>query len=121
MAQVLDLKVFRPEKRIFRLHDGDNVREIDVSRVPNDAVIAILGNMDTLAGMQSGKVDKEAMDTLIDIAVQTCRANDQEVTREWLMEQLDVFDIVKLIYFVIDPVIARLTEGGGSKKKKPET
>lgn len=120
MAKVLDLKVFKPEKRTFRLHDGDEVREIDVSRVPTDAVISILDNLELLEAMQRGKVDREAFEMLLGIAVATCRANDEEVTRDYLLDKLDVFGVVELIQFVIEPVLQRLTEGGKDSKKKSQ-
>ena len=121
MAQVLDLHVFKPEARTFRLHDGDKVREIDVSRVPTDAVISILDNLELLEAMQRGKVDREAFEMLLGIAVATCRANDEEITREYLVDKLDVFALVALIQFVMEPVLKKLTQPDDSKKNKRAT
>lgn len=117
MSKVLDLKVFKPEERHFRLLDADGkeVKKINVSRVPTDAVISILDNIDLLNKMQKGDVSREAFDMLLDVAVQTCQANDQEITREYLLEALDVFGLVELIMFIIEPVFSRMKEGGKKK------
>ena len=118
MGQILDLKVFKPEPRKFRVLDGEKViAEVDVSRVPTDSVISILANMDVLTKMEKGVVDHESFDILLDVAVRTCKANDESINREWLLDHLDVFGIVQLIIFIIQPVLNRLTEGGGTKKK----
>jgi hypothetical protein len=123
MSKVLDLKVFKPEDRVFRLLDeeGREVKSVNVSRVPTDAVISILDNMDVLIEMQKGNINKKAFNMLLDVAVDTCKANDEDVTREYLLEQLDIFGVVELIMFVIEPVMARLREGDKGSKKPEAT
>ena len=117
MGKVLDLKVFKPEARHFRLleSEGKEVKKIDVSRVPTDAVISILDNVDLLVKMQKGDVSREAFDMLLNVAVQTCQANDQEITRDYLLEALDVFGLVELIMFIIEPVFERMRNNGKKK------
>ncbi len=117
MGKVLDLKVFKPEERHFRLLDADGkeVKKIDVSRVPTDAVISVLDNVDLLAKMQKGEVSREAFDMLLDVAVKTCQANDEEITKDYLLEALDVFGLVELIMFIIEPVFARMKDEGKKK------
>ena len=119
MGKVLDLKVFKPEERHFRLLDtkGEEVKKINVSRVPTDAVISILDNVDLLVKMQKGEVNRKAFDMLLDVAVQTCQANDEEITREYLLEALDVFGLVELIMFIIEPVFERMKNDGKKKQK----
>lgn len=119
MAKVLDLKVFKPEERIFRLldEDGKEIKSVNVSRVPTDAVISILDNMDVLVGIQNGNVDSRAYDVLLDVVVRTCEANDNEVTKEYLLAQLDVFGLTELIMYIIEPVMEQMRSQGQSKKK----
>lgn len=108
--QILDLDNIIATTRIVKLAG----KEIDVSKIPSRVTLEIAGKSDVL---QSGSA--ESFPLMLDTIVSICKPSQPDITRDWLIDNTSLDQLLQLIEFVLSPVTERVTEGknAGSPSK----
>lgn len=79
--------------------------DVDVTRVPARYTLEI---------MKLTKRGNVEFDEQLDILVQICQLTNSDVTRDYLIDKLDLAEVVELLEFIVEPVTRKLTN---AKKK----
>lgn len=107
---ILDLDQIIPEERVVILA----TKRIDVSRIPSRVTLDIAKNSDKL---QSGNQDSFPM--LLEQVANILRPSFPEVTVDWIVDNTDLNQLLKLIEFVLEPVKDRAEGEPGKNEVSP--
>ena len=111
--EILDLDKLIPDDRIIRLAG----REINVSKIPSQVTLEMASKSEVL---QSGS--DESFDEVFDMILKICNANksenEEEVTKEWIVSNTSMDQLLTLIEFVMKPLNDRAAEGNKKGKKQ---
>ncbi len=112
-----DFDIFNKPKR-FAVVAGE---KIDVSRIPTIVQIKIAELNKREKGMsKEEKASPERFLELIDIIALAC-AKNPKITKDWLIENTDMEQLLDLMQFILEPLKARAEKKGESEGVKTET
>lgn len=103
--EILDLDKLIPQKRIVKLAG----KEIDVSKIPSEVTLEIVEKIDVLSSGES-----ESFPLVFDMIVKICNATDpdEEITKDWLVKNTSLDQLITLMEFVMEPVRERAEQQG---------
>ncbi|XID91035.1 hypothetical protein ACF3MZ_21285 [Paenibacillaceae bacterium WGS1546] len=99
--KILDLDKIITTQRLIRLAG----REIDVSKIPSRVTLEIAEKADTL---KSG--GKESFPLVLDMIVKICKPSCPDITKDWIVDNTSLDQLIRLIEFVLAPVEERVKE-----------
>ena len=112
-----DFSTVVPQKRIARI-SGE---EVDVSVFSTRATLKLIeltSSPEKQAALESG----QGIEDLLEVVAIACQRSNPKVTKDWLIDNVDMFTLVEFAQFVMEPVTARLKaiEGkDGTEKNLP--
>lgn len=110
MAQeILDLDKIITAERIVRLAGKD----IDVSKIPSRVTLEIAEKSDKL---KTGS--DESFPIMLDLVVKICKPSFPEITKDWIIDNTDLNQLLTLIEFILKPIKDR-TERNGKNTESP--
>ena len=106
--EILDLDKLLEDKRLIKLEG----KEIDVSKIPSKITLEIANKFDDI-----DKNDPESMDVVMDLVLDIINSqNKEEITKDWLLENTDINQLIALLEFVMEPLEDKVDEAGNQKK-----
>ncbi|MFW5981529.1 MAG: hypothetical protein ACOCRU_03020 [bacterium] len=97
--EILDLDKLIDRKRAVTLVG----KEIDVSKIPSKISLEIIDIYEDLL-----KDDKKAMEVAWSLVMDIIHVKHPDITREWLVENTDIVQLMALFDFILKPVKARV-------------
>jgi hypothetical protein len=109
--EILDLDKIVPELRIVKLAG----KEIDVSKIPSEVTLSIAEKTDMLKSGSS-----ESFPVIFDMIIKICNATnpDDDITKEWLIRNTSMEQLLALMDFVMKPLRER-ADVNGKKTQRP--
>lgn len=107
---ILDLDKVAGTKRIIKLSG----KEIDVSKIPSRVTLEMAENADAF---KSG--GSETFPKLLDMIVKICKPSTPDITKDWLVDNTDMEQLLQLIEFILAPIQDRAASGGKGNKESP--
>lgn len=104
--EILDLDKLIEGKRIVKLAG----KEIDVTKIPSKVTLKLI---DSYEGLNEN--NPETMELVLDIVMDIIKAQNPEVTKEWLIDNTDITQLIALIEFILLPIQDRVEKTGGQK------
>lgn len=100
---VLDLNKIKPPERKVKLKD----KEINTSQIPASVSLEIIENYEKLQ-----EEDPESLEILFDIVMNIIDSqnDDEEITKDWLLENTNFDQLYRLIDFIMEPIQNRVEE-----------
>jgi len=92
-----------PQKRIARIAG----EEVDVSVFSTRATLKLIEltlSPEKQAALESG----QGIEDLLEVVAIACQRSNLRVTKDWLIDNVDMFTLVEFAQFVMEPVTARL-------------
>ena len=94
--EILALNKIKPPERKVKLQD----KEINTSKIPSTVTLEIIENYEKLS-----KDDPESFDILFNLVLKIINSqNDEEITKQWLLNNTHFEQLYKLIEFIMDPI-----------------
>lgn len=87
-----------PDRRIAKVAGID----VDVTRIPAKYTIEMMK-----LNQSSGDDEVEKLDRMIDLIARICQEDKPEITKELLLEKLDMLELTALTQFIMEPITAR--------------
>ena len=111
--EILDLDKLIPAKRIIKLAG----KEIDVSKIPSEVSLELAEKADVLKSEST-----ESFPMIFDFVIKICNASnqDEKITKEWLVKNTSLEQLVALLEFVMKPIRER-SEQNGKNKVRPNS
>lgn len=112
-----DFSTIVPQKRIARI-SGE---EVDVSVFSTRATLKLIeltSSPEKQAALESG----QGIEDLLEVVAIACQRSNPKVTKDWLIDNVDMFTLVEFAQFVMEPVTARLKDmkdKDGTEKNLP--
>jgi|SRR5690606_23579305 len=106
--KILDLDKLIPEQRIVRIAG----EEIDVSKIPSRVTMEVAQKADIL---RSGS--DESFPIMIDMIVKILKQSKPDVTRDWIIDNTSMDQLIALIEFVLEPLNKKVEEMQGKQGK----
>jgi hypothetical protein len=98
-----DFGTIVPQKRIARIAG----EEVDVSVFSTRATLKLIeltSSPEKQAALESG----QGIEDLLEVVAIACQRSNPKVTKDWLIDNVDMFTLVEFAQFVMEPVTARL-------------
>lgn len=92
-----------PQKRIARIAG----EEVDVSVFSTRATLKLIeltSSPEKQAALESG----QGIEDLLEVVAIACQRSNPKITKDWLIDNVDMFTLVEFAQFVMEPVTARL-------------
>lgn len=108
-----------PQKRIARIAG----EEVDVSVFSTRATLKLIeltSSPEKQAALESG----QGIEDLLEVVAIACQRSNPKVTKDWLIDNVDMFTLVEFAQFVMEPVTARLKDmeaRQGIEKNSPQS
>lgn len=102
--KILDLDKLVPEQRIVRLAG----EEIDVSKIPSRVTMEVAEKADMFDGQNA-----ESFDVLLDMIIKICKPSKPDITKDWIIDNTEMNQLIALIQFVIEPLQEKVNETQG--------
>lgn len=97
--EVLDLDKLIDKKRIIKLAG----KEIDVSRIPSKVSLGLLERYEEI-----DEDNSDSMDRTFDLIMDIVKPQNPDITKDWIIENTDLIQLMAFIEFVIKPVKDRI-------------
>lgn len=105
--EILDLDKIVADERIVRLAG----KEINVTKIPSRVTLEIAEKSDVL---ESGS--NESFTLLLDIIVKVCKPSQPDITRDWIIDNTSLDQLLALIEFILKPIKDRAATGDGKNE-----
>ena len=118
MAEIIDLKVLKPEELIVQIAD----KEINISNIPFEIALDVIEKMDEL-GEENNISKRKLLSVFKDIAIQVLHDADNSIDEKWIRKNVNAFQMMRLIDKIVNPILDGLGIDGesgntkGTKKK----
>lgn len=107
MADILDLDKLVEDKRTVKLEG----KEIDVTKIPSKVTLTVADTWEEI-----DEDDPESFDKIIDIVMMIIDAQNDDITRDWLIENSSLRQLIALIEYVLEPIQEKKQQGGAGVK-----
>lgn len=100
-----DLDKLVPEPRVIKLAGTS----IDVSTIPARAgleAVKMFQHLSAQAG--EGELSDELFYSLLDLAVLICKKSFPTITKDWLLDNADLFQLIEFLEYVVEPLSRRV-------------
>lgn len=105
LDNILDLDALAPEPRIIRI-GGE---EIDVARIPTRPMLQMVRFYDQ---QKEGKMStEESLDKILGIFGDLCSKKNPTITKEFLLDNLPVQNLMTFVNFIIEPLTKEMDKG----------
>ena len=112
MAEIFDLDVFAPKTRQVKFTDRNgNEHTFDASFTSFRSSMYFLAHMEefrALTTMKESEVDQETFRLILGIVEDVAKNSDKSLTVDFLYDNLSVIQGVKLLEFVMIPIVEYL-------------
>ncbi|MDG6245099.1 MAG: hypothetical protein QCH31_12060 [Methanolobus sp.] len=110
---IRDFGTIVPQKRIARIAG----EEVDVSVFSTRATLKLIeltSSPDKQTALESG----EGIEDLLEVVAIACQRSNPKITKDWLIDNVDLFTLVEFAQFVMEPVTEKLkaTPAEGEEK-----
>jgi len=98
MTDVLDLDKLIEDKREIKLAG----KKIDVSKIPSKVSLKVADIYDELDEDDPGSFDK-----ILDLVMEIIESQNEDISKDWLIENASMRQLIALIDFVMKPINER--------------
>lgn len=107
--EILDLDKLIAQDRIIKLAG----KEINVTKIPSKITLKVVDKFEEI-----DTDNPESMDIVMDLAVDIINAqnDDKEITKEWLLKNTDVQQLIKMLEFIMEPIKGRISGDENSEE-----
>ncbi|MDP2217404.1 MAG: hypothetical protein Q8J68_08970 [Methanolobus sp.] len=98
-----DFGTIVPQKRVARIAG----EEVDVSVFSTRATLRLIeltSSPEKEAALESG----QGIEDLLEVIAIACQRSNPKVTKDWLIDNVDMFTLVEFAQFVLEPITAKL-------------
>lgn len=110
-AKILDLDKLIPEQRTIVLAG----EEIDVSKIPSRVTMEVAEKAELFKEQSA-----DSFPVLLDMIVKICKPSKEDITKDWIVDNTSMDQLLALIEFVLQPLQDKVEADATGEQSKNE-